>query len=228
MKIKLGQILLSVLFAILISCNGKKEPEFNLLTLNINNEIEFLKRENVSKIQLEYSLDSLLKLNDRSYLMLDIADESSYGEFYELRETLQKYRENLLISLKDNKDQINYYTISAEPESKELKRFSELQTIEIGRVESGNFIINTDSTIIDTELQSSLLKESKSLLLEQVENNNEDSVLMFWINVHNYTTYKEFKLLGESLNMVIAELKGENAEIITRIIELRKKDDNIR
>ena len=40
MKIKLGQILLSVLFAILISCNGKKEPEFNLLTLNINNEID--------------------------------------------------------------------------------------------------------------------------------------------------------------------------------------------
>lgn len=84
----------------IISCADKKEPEFELLSLNNNNEIEFLNRKDVTLNQLSNSIDSLTNLNDRIYLMLDVAGGSSYTEFSVLRNILQKYRNKLLISLK--------------------------------------------------------------------------------------------------------------------------------
>lgn len=216
-----------ILISTILSCADKNEPEFELLKMNSNNEIEFLKKKHLTLNQLSKSLDSLTNLNNRIYIMLDVARESSYSEFYLLRRVLQKHRNELLISLKKPVEQINYYTISAEPEERELSRFSPLQTIEINRTATGNYVINKDSTVLLSELRTTLLNEAMNLLSLQMETKNDDEVIMFWINDLNKTTYGEYIIIGETLNEVIRDLKDEKQNVITRIIELRKKDDNM-
>lgn len=87
-------------------------------------------------------------------------------------------------------------------------------------------MINKDSFSQIAELKTILLKESLNLLKQQKQTNDDDEVIMFWINDLDNTTYDEYALLGENLNEVIGTLINENQNIITRIIELRIKDDN--
>lgn len=225
MESKIKYILYLTLLILLSSCHNKPEPNFRLLIIDKNDEMEFLGKKNISRSQFSHSLDSLVKLNEGIYLMLDLDKESSYTEFYHIRKILQKHRDKVLVSLKKPIDQINYFTISAEPEVKEINRFSAIQTIEINRAISGEFILNDDLAVTKEKLSEALFTEANKLLSQQKASHSQDKVIMFWINLFNRTTHKEYEFLGQKLNETIRKLNSENEGVITRIIELRK-DDN--
>lgn len=204
----------------MLHCTEESDPKFEPLTITQNNQIEFLGKNNLSLEQLSKLLDSLIKDQGDLYLELDVNEDSEYSRFYKIRNLLQRHRDKLLVSLKHPTNQINYYTISAEPDIAELDRFTKIQTIEINKWEKDRFTINNDSTVLKRDLKKELLTKSNALLKEQI--NNTDKVLMYWVNLSSPTTNAEYKYLREILNQTIKVLKNENEDLITRIIELQQ------
>lgn len=204
----------------MLCCTEADELTFESLTLDQNNQIEFLGKKNLSLQQLSKSIDSLIKAQGVLNLEVDINGEFGYDRFYKIRKHLQLHRDKLLVSLKHPTGLINYYTIEAEPEITELDRFSSIQTIEINKWKPDHFAVNEDSTILQEDLREALLMESNHLLKEQVD--STDKVLLYWINLSSPTTMAECKYIGEMINQSILTLNHENEDLITRIIELQQ------
>ena len=212
----LPAISLWFIFGFYFACT-KSKPQPYLLVLHEDNNMEFLNKKGMTKLQLSKSLDSLIKINGKIYLMLDIEQETSYNEFYKIRKILQKYRDNLLIGLKKNGKVISFFKISEEPDIKDIKKYNKNQIIKINKSKADKFIINQDSTITKADLKQALLKEAERSIL------NYNKTLIFLINIskESNATYGEYEYIGNELIKAINTLKNRHKEIKTKIVELQ-------
>jgi len=216
---KINSLYFSIIIIIIsinsFSCKSGSKYESEILRISNADQINFLNKENISEIELEKKIDSLIKFKTPVYIKLDVDKNCSYGKFYAVRKILQKNRNNLLIAFL-NTDK--FYKLSAESNLEEIKVFKENQIIEINTGDSLLSLNQKELKLLD-EFEKEITKEYSSLLSNQ--NNKRNKILVFWINMNDKSKYHVYVEIGEKLNKIIHQLKKENSNILTSIYELK-------